>query len=770
MHVLEVTPFSRLLRNTLLTFLLVGAVALFSYGVYSWQREERDVRDNFLILSNFLASASQAFFDDLGNSLEPLGELLEQIDVRKDPEAARQHLVNFQNRHTQVRAVAVFAPDGAMLINTAVKPGEPMPDLRLDPPYIRRLLDDLASPERYTLGPPEVGKAIKRWRFTIRHVVRDPGGKPKFLVQAAIPLEKEGTFLHQLPVPSNSHIGLLRADGYQQARFPVQDGASIYGRVSPGPAARMIQEHPGIREGYFSGTSPWVSGDMQRIVAFTKLPKIDMYAYVSVPDSYVTQRWWRHNAPILVSFVVFFGLFAAIAYRVTKREGFHSQKLIDQAMRDELTGLPNRTCLNGILNANIFLANAGQGKFAILFLDLDRFKSINDTLGHAIGDKLLVKVAQTIQALLRGGDVLGRFGGDEFLMILPGSNESSVVLTTQRILDAFNMPFEAGGHSLRITPSIGIAIYPDHGFDIETLLKHADTAMYESKRLGRNAYTVYVEQMGTRVRERLALEHQLRDAMQTGAFRLVYQPIVDMQRGEIVAVEALIRWMMPNGQLHLPGEFIHVAEDSGIIIPLGEWVLRTACSQLKQWVSAGLNLRVAVNLSTRQFQDIHLMEKVMTILRETEVEASRLELEITESAAMLNPEQSVEILGALTAKGVRISIDDFGTGYSSLSYLKRIPAGTIKIDKSFVDEVCHGAEDTAIVHTVVALANALEKETIAEGIETREQFDAIRNMGCGFAQGYWISVPLGGDALTALLAQGTQLVTPSNNLSGRSGT
>jgi diguanylate cyclase (GGDEF)-like protein len=770
MRVPEVTPFSRLLRNALLTFLLVGAVALFSYGTYSWQREERDVRENLLILSSFLASASQAFFDDLGNSLAPLGELLDQIDVRNDPEAARPHLVNFQTRHPQVRAVAVFAPDGATLINTAVDPGEPKPDFRLDPPYLRRLLVDMASLARYTLGPPEFGKAIKRWRFSVRHVVRDLDGKPKFLVQAAIPLEKEGTFLHQLPVPANSHIGLLRADGYQQARFPVVDGMATYGRVSPGPAARLIREHPGIREGYFSGTSPWVVGEMQRVGAFTRLPGINMYAYVSVPASYVMERWWRHNAPILISFGVFFALFAVIAYRVTKREGRHSRELLEQARRDALTGLPNRACLNSILNANISMAGAGKTKFAILFLDLDRFKSINDTLGHAIGDRLLVKVAQTIQPLLRGGDVLGRFGGDEFLVILSGSDASGVVLITQRILDAFVHPFEIGGRSLRITPSIGIAIYPDHGTDIETLLKHADTAMYESKRLGRNAYTVYMEEMGTRVRERLELEHRLRDALQSEAFRVVYQPIVDMQSGEIVAVEALVRWMMPDGQLRLPVEFIHVAEDSAMIIPLGEWVLRTACEQLQRWVSSGWDLKLAVNLSTHQFQDPHLMEKVMTILRETAMEASRLELEITESAAMLNPEESVEVLGAFAAKGVRIAIDDFGTGYSSLSYLKRIPADTIKIDRTFVEGLGREVQDATIVRTVVALANALEKDTVAEGIETEEQFDAIRAMGCRFAQGYWVSVPLDAEALTGLLGRKSRLVARPRDTSRRSAT
>ena len=765
MRMPEVTAFSRLLRNALLTFLVVGAVALFSYGLYSWQREERDVRDNLQILSSFLASASQSFFDELGSGMEPLGELLDQIDVRNNPEAARSYLDSFRDRHPQVRAVAVFTPDGAMLLNTAVKPGNPLPDLRLDPPYIKQLLNDMASHARYTVGPPEFGKAIKLWRFSIRHVVRDHDGKPRFLVQAAIPLEKEGTFLHQLPVPPNSHIGLLRSDGFQQARFPVVDAAATYGRVSPGPAARMILEHPGIRDGYFSGMSSWVAGDKQRVGTFARLSSLGLYAYVSVPASYVVDRWWRHNAPILISFAVFFGVFVVIAYRVTKRERFHSRELVEQAQRDALTGLPNRACLNSILSATISIAGAGKTQFAILFLDLDRFKGINDTLGHAVGDKLLIKVAQAIQPMLRRGDVLGRFGGDEFLLSLPGIDESGAVLITQRILDMFNTPFEIDGRSLRVTPSIGIAIYPNHGADIETLLKHADTAMYESKRLGRNAYTVYADKLGTRVRERLELEHQLSEALKTESFRLVYQPIVDMQSGRIVAVEALVRWMMPDGTLRAPGDFIQAAEDCGLILPLGQWVLHSACSQLKQWLLSGADLRVAVNLSTHQFQDPHLLEKVMAILRETSLEARRLELEITESAAMLNPEASMKTLGALADHGIRIAIDDFGTGYSSLGYLKRIPADTIKIDKTFVDGLGHKDQDATIVRAVVALARALEKDTIAEGIETEVQFDAVRRMGCNFAQGYWISRPLEADVLTRLLAQDSRLVAQPEHVS-----
>lgn len=755
-HSSDIAAFSRLLRNALLALLVVGTGALFAYGAYAWQREKRDVHDNLQIYSGFLASASQAFFDGLGNGLAPLAVLLDQAGFYQDPEALRPHLVAFQNRHPQVRAIAVFAPDGEMLLNTAVKPGEPKPDFRLDPPYIRQLLADMNNPAPYTVGPPEFGKAIKRWRFTVRHVLRDPDGKPRLMVQAAVPLEKEGTFLHQLPVPSTSYIGLLRRDGYQQARFPVGDASATYGRLSPGPVARIVAANPGVTKGYFEGSSPGVTSD-RRIGAFTKLDGLDLYAYVSLPASYVTARWWRHNWPIFASFIGFFAIFVAIAYHVTQRERFHSDALINQSRRDALTGLPNRRCLDEILEASLVTARAARTAFAIVFFDLDRFKAINDVMGHATGDALLIQVAQRVQRLLRQGDILGRFGGDEFLLILPGSGETGALLITQRILDVFRTPFDVNGHALRMTPSIGIALYPDHGDDIETLLKHADTAMYESKRLGRNGYAVYTDHMGRRVRERLDLEHELRDALQRAAFRLVYQPIVDMRSGRLVAVEALVRWAMPDGQLRAPQSFIQVAEDSGLIIELGQWVLRTACQQLGQWGAAAEGVRVAVNLSTHQFQDPHLIDKLAQALRETGLAPGRLELEITESAAMLNPDQSLKILGELTGLGVRIAIDDFGTGYSSLSYLKRIPANTIKIDKSFVDGIGH-AQDATIVRAVISLAQALGKETIAEGIEREEQYVALRAMGCDLAQGYWISRPLDAEAMRSLLHGNSRLV------------
>jgi len=589
--------------------------------------------------------------------------------------------------------------------------------------------------------------------------VRDKKGKPQFLLQAAIPVEREGTFLHRLPLPPASFIGLLREDGFQQARWPMADPNRVYGKLSRGPAAKMIEENPGIKTGVFGGVSPWSAQEGQRIGAFTRLPHSNMYAYISAPDSYVAQQWWRHSAPILLSFIFCLALFSAGAYRVSRREQSHSQELLNQARCDALTMLPNRAAINEVMRDTLNIARDEAREFAVLFLDLDRFKDINDAYGHVVGDQLIIAAASTIYSTLRDGDVLGRFGGDEFMILLRNSNVDRASAITERLLNAFQTPLEVGARHLQISPSVGIAVYPAHGTDIETLTKHADTAMYEAKRQGGGTFSVYAEEQGIRVHQRLNLEHQLRDALKRDEFTLVYQPIVNMLNGQVVGAEALLRWKTPDGKQHMPAEFIGIAETSGLIIPIGEWVLHTACAQAKTWNKAGRDLWVAVNLSAHQFHDSQLAAKVAAVLRETGLDASRLELEITESAAMRDPEMSIRILGNLKSKGVRIAIDDFGTGYSSLSYLKRIPADKIKIDKSFVDGINIDVDDTAIVRTILALVNGLEKTALAEGIETEAQFHALRGMGCQHAQGYWISYPIDAQSFSALLdARGLQIV------------
>lgn len=733
------TPFSLLLRRAFYAFLAVGLFGFIALGLFNWHREQADARQNLAVLSDFLASATQAFFDDLGHGLVPLGQLLQRVDVLKHPEAARPYLEKFQERYPQIGAMAVIAPNGRMLINTARRPGERLPDFRRTRTYLAPFRAALASPALYTIGRPEYGQVIHEWRFPFRYTTHDDDGRALFMIQAAIPLETGIHFLRDMSLPAHSLLGILREDGLQQARWPVDDPNKVYGKDLNGPLVKVIRAQPEQRKGYFTGHSPWMFTKHQRLGGFSHLATLPMYAYVSIPYGYVWHKWWEHNSPLLGMFLVFVAIFGIIAFWVTRQERQHSQDLMSLARRDSLTGLVNRAGAEELLERQIRLSQKGDRPFTIMFFDLDRFKDINDSLGHGVGDQLLIEVGKRTKGVLRQDDMLARLGGDEFLVILPGSHLEAGLSTAKRVIKAFETPFMVARQRLKMSCSMGIALYPDHGADRETLLKHADTAMYEAKRLGRSGYACYEGGLGERLQQRILLESRMHDALAKEQFELHYQPIMELRSGCLIGAEALLRWRDSDGTSYSPAEFIPIAEESGLILPLGEWVLRTACRQAKEWLEQGFEIIVAVNLSTRQFLDPDLSEKVLGVLDECGLPPSQLELEVTEGAAMLDPESSVEVLGLLKRIGVRIAIDDFGTGYSSLSYLKRIPADTIKIDKSFVDGVAEESDDRAIVRSILALANALDKNTIAEGIETLEQKLALEEIGCHWGQGYLFS-------------------------------
>lgn len=740
-------PFSQLLRRAFYAFVATGVLGFVALGAISWGREKEEAREYLAVVSGFLASTTQAFFDDLGHGLEPLGQLLQRMDVLEDPEAARPYLEKFQARYPQVGAMALIDPSGRMVINTASRPGERLPDFRRSADYMALFQVAMHDRALYTIGPPEYGQVLHQWRFPFRYTMRDEKGNALFVIQAAIPLERGMSFLARLSLPPRSLAGILREDGFQQARWPVDDPGKVYGKRLNGPLVKAIQAQRGIEKGFFTGHSPWMYTDQQRLGAFTRVSPLPLYAYVSIPYTEIWAKWWRHNSPVLGVFVVFVFIFGIIAFWVTVHERRHSEELLSQARHDPLTGLPNRAGAEELLERQLALAREGARSFSIMFFDLDRFKDINDTLGHSIGDQLLVEVGKRVKAVLRQDDVLARLGGDEFLAILPGSTLEAGARTAERVIEAFDAAFVVAHQRLKMSCSLGIAIYPDHGTDRETLLKHADAAMYEAKRQGRSSFASYEDGLGDRLRQRLTLESRLRDALLNKEFRLHYQPIMELGSGRLTGAEALLRWTDAEGVAHPPAEFIPLAEESGLILPLGEWVLKAACTQTKQWLDLGFNLSVAVNLSTRQFQDPDLLGKVTAALVDCGLPAPHLKLEITESAAMLDPESSIAVLGALKKLGVRIAIDDFGTGYSSLSYLKRIPADTIKIDKSFVDGVCDESEDRAIVRSILALANALDMETVAEGVETLGQRLVLEQAGCDCGQGYLFSRPVPAEEL-----------------------
>ena len=436
--------------------------------------------------------------------------------------------------------------------------------------------------------------------------------------------------------------------------------------------------------------------------------------------------------------------YSTVVEDISRRKQVETE-LLHLANHDALTCLPNRSLLQDRLSQAIAFANRTERQVAVLLIDLDRFKNINDSLGHDAGDKIIMEIGRRLSVNARDGDTVARLGGDEFVVVLAGVERVETIATTaQQVLESLAQPMTIQEHEFFPAGSIGISLYPKDGEDARTLLKNADTAMYRAKDAGRNNFQFYAQDMNSRALDRLKLEGRLRRALSREEFVLHYQPQMELASGAIVGVEALIRWQPPGQTMAYPGDFIPIAEETGLIVPIGEWVLRTACAQHKEWDDAAAfpHTRIAVNLSARQFKQQDIVKMVSRVLHETECQATCLELEITESIIMENPELAAETLQQLSDMGVHLSIDDFGTGYSSLSYLKRFPINTLKIDKSFVRDITTDSDDAAIAKAVIALAHSMKLKVIAEGVETAEQLDFLRAQRCDQIQGYYLSRPV----------------------------
>jgi len=445
----------------------------------------------------------------------------------------------------------------------------------------------------------------------------------------------------------------------------------------------------------------------------------------------------------------------AIVHDITGK-GADALQTIPHAYQDSLTNLPNRYLFQDRLKTAIAHAARKQRLIALLHIDLDNFKRVNETLGFDMGDRLLCSVADRLITSLRKTDtvtrlitqdtesLMARIGGDEFTILLTEITKiQDAALVCKRIISLLSKPFIIESEEVFITASIGISVYPSDGADVNSLIKKADIAMNQAKKQGKNSYEYYSESMNTSTLERFTMENKLRKALERNEFMLFYQPQIDISTGRIIGVEALIRWLQPDLVLVKPGEFIPVTEETGLIVPIGEWILRSACAQNKAWQSEGIEpFNMTVNISGIQFQQDTFIEMVAQALYDSGLDPSYLKLELTESILMKHTENSIEKMNLLKGMGIEISIDDFGTGYSALSYLKRLPVGILKIDRSFIKDVATNPDDEAIVRAIIALAHNLDIKVIAEGVETKKQLGLLRGYGCDAAQGFLICPPI----------------------------
>lgn len=539
----------------------------------------------------------------------------------------------------------------------------------------------------------------------------------------------------------NSHEGILIADKDQKI-------------ISMN---RALSEITGYSSEEVIGKSPQTFGVGSRDEVKLKIMADEVRAH----DHWHGEMWARHRDgrwfPLWLSvtavhdsaneIVNYIGILTDISERKT------SEALLRHlAEHDFLTGLPNRVLLLDRLQQAIGACQRKHTKLAVLFLDLDRFKSVNDSFGHQVGDKLLQTVGERLKNCVRGIDTVSRLGGDEFIVMLVDVNDGEPIAhIADNILNAICVPYAIENCDFRISTCIGISTYPSDGADTETLIKNADIAMYHAKQKGPNRYQFFDAGMNTRIVERIQLESNLREALKGNEFILQYQPQLNISGTRTIGAEALIRWQHPEFGLLLPGRFIQVAEECGMIVPIGDWVLRTACLQAKSWQKTGTPVVVAVNISVAQFHQKNLLQSIIDALNAADLEPQYLELEITESILMDEAKTAIETLGALRNLGVKLAIDDFGTGFSSLSYLKRIPLDKLKIDQSFVHDITLDPEDAAIINAIIVMAKSLNLTVNAEGVETLAQFQFLESHGCDEYQGYYSSKELSPQEFTDFL-------------------
>jgi diguanylate cyclase (GGDEF)-like protein len=776
------------IRAHLFALVLAVAIPLFALLSYDLYQDAEDnaqqVNASSLALAQITASDTEHFLKDTEELMQRVAQrpLVRAVDPQRcDPIFTDLHDVNpkFAN-------IGVIGTSGNVICSAVPQPaGKPVSFARTE--WFRRAM----SENRLVLGKPFVGPITGKWVSVLAFPLHDAHGTISGLLALPIDLVSFTPIVRNATLPTGTIIGIMDSAGTVIARSLEPEkwvGKNIRG--TPIVEAVLVRK---IGQVESTGVD-----HVTRLYGFTTIPGTDWSAVAGIPRdalfSDISSYAMRNTAigSIMVLAV------AALAYFFSRRierpiraisdaakaiaqgelgtrvavdgpeeiadvaDQFNAmldvreeavERLSYLAQYDVLTGLPNRNLFRDRLEQAMGRAKRNETLLALMFIDLDRFKEINDTLGHPVGDRVLQEVAERLRHFLRDVDTIARLGGDEFTVVLEGVHDvAQITAAAQKIQDALTQPLLVDNREIFVSASIGISVYPFDVEDIDDLLKNADIAMYQAKQDGGNVHHFFVAEMNTHTSDRLDLEGRLRHALARKQFTLHYQPQVDISSGRIIGAEALIRWHDEELGAIAPARFIPLAEATGLIIPIGAWVLHTACAQNKAWQDAGCApIPVAVNLSPRQFRQANLLETIAQALADSGLNPCFLELEITESTIMHQAEKTVGTLEKLHEMGVRLSVDDFGTGYSSLSYLKRFPVHKLKIDQSFVRDINSDPDDAAIVTAVIAMARSLNVLTIAEGVETDGQLAFLDSLKCGEYQGYYFAKPMPADEFQALL-------------------
>lgn len=627
--------------------------------------------------------------------------------------------------------------------------------------------------DTFSVGHPRQDSASGEWQLQFSRRLNAADGKFSGIVIVSVDAAYFVSGYEASKLGERGVLGILGTDGVFRVRRS-GESVSVDGKVDSAamvPDTEEAETKATLSTNAWDGVRRYTSAGQLYGFPLTIIVGLSEDEQLAATRQYMRTYLWRASAGSLLLILIITVLgrmsrqLALARHRVVEEQMAHAERIEYLAYHDSLTRLPNRSLFSKLLGQSVSMANRFNRQLAVLFLDLDHFKYINDTLGHEAGDQLLQEVAARLKGSLRESDTAARLGGDEFVVLLPELDQEKYVATVaQKILSAISQPFTLAGQEFSITASIGISIYPHDGLDEQTLTKNADVAMYRAKEEGRNKFQFYSEKLSMESLERLSLEAGLRHALERNEFQLHYQVKRDIHSGRITGMEALLRWQHPDLGTIAPLRFIPVAEETGLIVPIGKWVLSTACLQNVAWQKQGLpHLSIAVNLTARQFSDKNLLKDLTKILADSGMDAHLLELEIPESLLMRDISQALQILTGLKAMGIRIAIDNFGIGYSSLSTLKQFPLDTIKIDGSFIRDVASVAENGDLANAIIAMGRSLSLNVVAQGVETKEQADFLRQNAYGEFQGFYLNKPVPADQIAELLRTQPDITAADTN-------